>query len=201
VGKNRPIFLYWLPESGYITNQPITVLIERGNGMGHIFKPLICVVACFLFSGCAVVTTMEGKTSSASSIGDRHTVSLDEIVVSVPVPDKPDQYQNLHVFFSAIVDSEKSDWDLDAYEVGRMVGRLSTRLSASTVEKLLEFGPVSVKDFSSIRKQLVSTAQQTFDSAFSKWTRAAEFKVEIVIVSLYLTDASVGKEREPGRFW
>ncbi|MBN2021012.1 MAG: hypothetical protein JW749_12410 [Sedimentisphaerales bacterium] len=81
------------------------------------------------------------------------------------------------------------------------IRRSGSRLSAVTVEKLLDFGPVSVKDLPSIRRHLLSAAQQTFDSAFSKWTRAGEFKVEIVITSLYLTDPSVGRQTESHRFW
>jgi hypothetical protein len=134
------------------------------------YKTLSCVLACLFLSGCVNVSAPVDKISYASRIGDLRSVSLGEVVVSVPVPDKPDQYQNIHVFFSAVIGSEKPSFDM--YDVSDLIRRSCSRLSAVTVEKLLEFGPVSAKDLPSIRKNLISTAQQTFDSAFSKWTRA-----------------------------
>jgi hypothetical protein len=143
---------------------------------------------------------LETDYKAASYIGDSHSVSLDEVVVSVPVSDKSGQYQNLHVFFSAIINTDKQPWQ--QYEVEDIIRRSETRLSSLIVEELSELGVVSIKDLSSIRRQLVSRAQETFDSVFSEWSRSDEFKVEFVITSLFLTDTSVGRTRfERERFW
>lgn len=161
-------------------------------------KTFVFVVVCFLLAGCNGLSGPDYK--DASYIGDSHSVSLDEVVVSVQVSDKPEQYQNLHVFFSAIINTDKQLWY--QYEVEDIVRRSETRLSSLIVKEISNLGVVSMKDLSSIRRQLVSKAQQTFDSAFSKWSRSDEFKVEFVIISLFLTDASVGKTRvEKTRFW
>ncbi|MBN2021013.1 MAG: hypothetical protein JW749_12415 [Sedimentisphaerales bacterium] len=60
--------------------------------MSIAYKILCCVLACLFLAGCLSVSADLDKTSYASQVGDRRSVSLGEVVVSVPVVDKPDQY-------------------------------------------------------------------------------------------------------------
>ena len=187
----RPILLF----SSIYTQRNVKLSRRKESEMSKIS---IFVIVGFFLAGCSSMSIPEGKTPYASYIGDQYSLSMNEVVVSVPIAGKPEQYQNLHVFFAAIINTEKSSWD--QYEVASIIRRSSTRLSSVIVHELSELGEISVKNLPSIRKQLVSQAQQAFDSSFSKWTRSVEFKVEIVIVSFFLTDGSVGKTTR-NRFW
>jgi hypothetical protein len=162
------------------------------------YRTMAFVSVVLFFTGCTSMSIPNGETSYASYVGDRYSLSLDEVVVSVPTADESKQYQNLHVFFAAIINSKKQS--CNQYEADSIIRRSSTRIYSVTVNELLELGEVSVKNLPSIRQILVQKAQQTFDSSFSKWTRSEEFKVEIVIVSIFFTDGTVGKATRD-RFW
>ena len=64
----------------------------------------ISLLFLFIVGGCAsTVAPVPENKSYASYVGDRETIRLGEVVVSVPILDIPQRYQNLHVEFSALV--------------------------------------------------------------------------------------------------
>lgn len=116
---------------------------------------------------------------------------MTEVVVSVPVGEGADEFQNLHVSFSALVNAQRVSLS-DRYEVEHIVRRSGTRLASDVVKEILGRGVVRARDLAALRGALAAKAQQAFDSVFAKWTRADSFSVEIVVTSIYLTDGSVG---------
>jgi len=162
-------------------------------------EALVCAVACFLLTGCNGLSTPQGKISSASYVGDQRSLFLDEVVVSALVAGQTDRYNNLHIFFSAVINSERPS--LHQGEVADIVRRSSVRLSSAITEELCNSYSAGLAPMHTVRSRLLAKAQQTFDSFFSRWEYAGEFKVEIVIVSIYLTDSSVGKATSSNRLW
>lgn len=159
----------------------------------------IIIIGCFFIAGCNSLSVEGEKTSSASYVGDSRSIASEEVVVSVPMSDQANQYQNLHVFISVIVNPKKSS--LYQHEITDIIRRSRTRVSSVVVQELLSIPRVSAGDLASIRKQLVSKAQQSLDSILSQWAYSNEYNVEVAIVSIFLTDNSVGKEASPNRFW
>ena len=164
-------------------------------------KTILMFIVLMMFISCVTMPASQQKhTGKASKVGDLYSIPFAEIVVSVPSSENIKKYQNLHVGFSAIINA---DFEQDVYtgklssgnryDVGDIVGKTNTRISAVTVTEILNQGFIGVTDFRSLKKMLESKAQATFDSIFSKWDYSSNYKVEIVINSLYLTDGSVGR--------
>ena len=161
----------------------------------------IAMLCLFIgLTGCMTLPPPQGQTSSASFVGDSGSVHVTEVVVSVPLDEKSDQFRNLHVPFSAIINARKIS-SADRYDVEAIIRRSRTRLSSRIVADVNARGVVTVKDLPELRKVLVADAQSAFDSVFSKWTRADVFTVDIVITSIFFTDGSVGRNERAGRFW
>lgn len=164
----------------------------------HTFLTVLCL--SLLLTGCITLPPPEGQTSSASYVGDSASVHVTEVVVSVPLDQKADEFRNLHVSLSALLNAEKVS-TADRYDVERIIRRSRTRLSADIAKDLTVRGPIKVADLAALRAALEAKAQAAFDSVFSKWTRADVFKVEIVVTSIFFTDGSVGRTEESQRLW
>lgn len=156
-------------------------------------------IAVFLaLAGCGSVPGDPDQTSFAAYVGDRASLSLDEVIVGVQDPSAP--HTNLHVGLAALINLKDSSRS-EAYEVEQIVRRLEPRIASRVVQTILEANAVTAAGLPSLRGQIVAEAQSAFDAAFSKWTQAAEWNVELTVTSLFLTDGSVGRSAERGRPW
>ena len=160
---------------------------------------LFVLIAALLMQGCTTLPAPEGATSSARYVGDRATTTLDEIVVSVPMEGVPGGYQNLHVTLSAII-NPKNVWGTKVYEVRDIVRRLQPRVASNIVSLISQKGTISLASLPSLRDELAKATEGIVKTTISQWTRADEYEIEILVTSLFLTDASVGKP-EQTRFW
>ena len=180
----------------------------------HKLFPLLFLLCMTI--GCASTPSTQGKTSYASYVGDDASTKVAEILVAVPTGDGPDQYQNLHVVFEALINVKpgassdplyvslhKTSADLltTQTEVGGILYRSATRMSAEIVKEVGSHGVILPKDLPALRTVLAEKAQQSFDTVFSKWKYADTYEVEIVITSMYLTDGSVPVNVNPRPIW
>jgi len=155
-------------------------------------KNLSILAFTFFIMSCATLPPPPGQTSKAGYIGDYDTSNLGEIMVSVPTGDKANQYNNLHLSFSALINPKEATIG-SSYNVSSIVQRYNSRLSAIIVKEILIYGNISVQDLLPLRDKLLEKAQEEFNQMFSKWTHADKFDVEIVLTSIFLTDGTVGR--------
>ena len=153
---------------------------------------ICCLVLCC--SGCINYPGSRDQTSFASYVGDSAAMYLTEIVVSVPIAEGTNKFMNLHVSFSAIINSEKHtpSVSLSDFNVIEILDRSKTTLSSEIVKEVTMRGEVKVTEIDELRKALENKAQRTFDSIFSEWKSSNLYKVDIVITSIFFTDGSVG---------
>lgn len=153
----------------------------------------LCLLICpsLMLAGCVTVPPPAGQAYSASYVGDSGSIQVSEVVVSVPDGNKPGQYRNLHVAFSALINAKMIS-SADQNNVEGIIRRSRTRISSEIVKEITSQGEIRINDLGSLRGLLEQKAQSSFDSVYSKWTRSAAFEVKIVVTSIYFTDGSVG---------
>ncbi len=156
--------------------------------MGRI---LIVIIVTLYVSGCSTVPPPQGQVSYASYVADRSTVAFDEIMVTMP-GSGTGELRNLHIKLAAIVNPvEKSK--ASEYDVQSIVRRTQTRIESELVQDI-SAGSISLdKGQSFMLKQIESSSSKVFGAAYDKWEHSKEFKVEIVVTSLYFTNGSVAK--------
>ncbi len=156
-------------------------------------------IAVFLaLAGCGSVPGDPDQTSFAAYVGDRASLSLDEVVVGVQTQTAP--YSNVHVELAALINLKDVSRS-EAYEVEHIVRRLEPRIASRVVQTVLEGKAVTPAGLPTLRERIVVEAQSSFDAAFSKWTHSAEWNVELTVTSLYLTDGSVGRSPAGSGRW
>ena len=149
-----------------------------------------CVLA--LLCGCESAPPAAGEAVSAYYVGDRAHVSFDEVVVSLPLRGASAPYQNLHVSVAAVVNPRKTSWS-SSYDVQGILRRVEHRIAARLSEVLSGLGEQSLSDAPALRRKIVAEAQPLVDEALRQWEHGSDYRVEMVVESLYWTDASVGR--------
>ncbi len=160
---------------------------------------ILCLVGIAVLSGCVTSPQTGGTTSSAYAVGDRGQITLDEVVVSLPLRGVASPYQNLHIGLAAIVNPQKVTL-YDPNTVEQIVRRLEARISSRLLESLSGLGQQVIDDLPALRKRIASDAQNVVDSALQQWQHASEYRVEVVVVALYWTDSSVGRAAQQKRW-
>jgi hypothetical protein len=160
----------------------------------------MCTAVVCVAAGCVTTPQNGGQVESAYAIGDRAQITLDEVVVSMPLRGGNGPYQNLHIGLGALVNPQKTTL-YNPYTVEGIVRRLESRIASRLVEKLTGMGQQSVEDLAMLRKIIGSEAQGIVESGLQHWQHAPEYRVEVVVVSLYWTDASVGRPAQQRRSW
>lgn len=143
----------------------------------------------------------QGQTYSASYVGDRASIPLNEIVLTVKLADGNGySLQNVHAQFDAIV-NPKDLAVASVYEVNDIVRRLEPRIRA----RVTDLGPVGkpmiFQELSAMEEQIAQTAATTFSEAYSRWAKAQAFDVQIVVALFYLTDLLMGSSARSRFNW
>src|SRR5206468_7084109 len=145
-----------------------------------------------LVCGCVTSPAPQGQTSLAYEVGDRTRVTLDEVVVSLPLKGAAQPYQNLHVGLAGTINPVKTTV-YSSYTVTDILQRLEARIGARLVETLSGLKQRSLDDMPLLRAQAARDAQAVVDEAMQRWQHGSEYEVKILVVSLYWTDGSVGR--------
>ena len=162
---------------------------------------MLCCFALFaLTSGCVTTPPAEG-TASAYAVGDRARIMFDEVVVSLPLRGANPPYQNLHVAPAAVVNARKTTYS-SPYQAEQILRRMESRVASRLSEALSGLGEQSLSDTAALRQKVLREAQVVVDEALRQWEHGSDYRVEIVIASLYWTDASVGRlQQQRGSWW
>src|SRR5436190_5304574 len=160
---------------------------------------LICLAVGALGAGC-VAPSPEGKPGAAAYVGDRARVLFDEVVVSLPLHESNAAYQNLHVTPAALVNVRKTT-SASTYQSEEILRRVETRVAARLTEVLSGLPQQSLKEAAGLRQRILAEAQAVVDNAVRQWEHGPDYRVEMVIASMYWTDASVGRSPSVRRGW
>jgi len=160
---------------------------------------ILTVLAPVLLAGCVTVPSDSNQISSASYVGDRGGVPLQEVVAAVSSKGDPKAFMNVHVTLAAIINPKQTTLS-DLQDVKSIIYRLSPRIS-STVVTVIQGAPVSAEDLGSLRDKITGAANRILSGEFSKWTSSSDYDVQIVVTSLYLTNGSVGRSVEGRQWW
>jgi len=158
----------------------------------------IAFVVMALFAGCATVPSDPNRVYSASYVGDRGGVPIEEVIVAVPCKGEPMGFLNIHVALAGIINPKKTSLS-DLGDVRSIIVRLSPRISTAVVAALQQ-KPALTENFGVLREVIINEANRVFAGEFLKWTSAEGYDVQIVVTSLYITNGSVGRGPS-GRSW
>lgn len=113
-------------------------------------------------------------------------------MASVPVEGAHQVYQNLHVGLAALVTAHNSAL-YDSLKAQSLARRLEPKLTAEVVKALADSPTISPHKLDHVRDDVASKVQIAADNNLAQWPDAAPYAVEVVVVSMYWTDSTVGR--------
>lgn len=158
------------------------------------------LVSLLGLSGCVTQPTTTPTAVSAYELGDRACYKMDELVVSLQLLGPPASYQNLHLTLCVLINPVRPSYSSD-YEPQSVVARLAPRINASVSAALVGLGPQRLADTPALRAKAIAEADAVLAKALGNWTRADGYKIEVTVLNIYWTDASVGREAGPASRW
>lgn len=141
----------------------------------------IFLIALALTAGCA--STPDYLATSAGYVVNRGTIQLQEIVVGVQI--EGGIYKTVHVNLTAIVTTDKFPADYEG--IRTIIDHAQPRIAAAIVDEATLY-PVSGNVMGDLKRRIDERAQKTFQPIYAKWKHAGDYKIEIVITSLYFSD-------------
>ena len=108
-------------------------------------------------------------------------------------------YQNLHVALAAFANPLKPTV-ANTYDAEAILRRLESRVAARVSESLSNLGEQTL-DTRELRKTILDEGQSVINGALRQWEHGSDYRVELVIASLYWTDASVGRAAQQRAGW
>jgi hypothetical protein len=140
----------------------------------------------------SVVSNEVSKVTS-NVVAEPMSFELDEIIASVPVEGANQPYQNLHVGLAAVITPKSSAAACDPDEVEAALHACAPRIAAAILKMVTDSPTLSPHKLDRFRDDLAAVAQTTANQAFARWPHASTCEIEVVVVSLYWTDSSVGR--------
>ncbi len=156
------------------------------------------VLGIIWLGGCVVAPNTQRPESPARTAGDRPSVSFDEVIVALPVEGAHQVYQNLHVGLDAIMTMRNASAPDPGAEEW-IVRFLEPRVSAAVLKVVTEGNTLSPHKLGMLRESITARVDEVVKESVAQWAQAPKYGVEVVVVSLYLTDSSVGRgqRKEP----
>jgi hypothetical protein len=74
-------------------------------------------------------------------------------------------------------------------------------VAARLTEVLSGLPQQSLKEAAGLRQRILAEAQAVVDDAVRQWEHGPDYRVELIIASMYWTDASVGRSPSVRRGW
>ena len=118
----------------------------------------------------------------------------------MPGEQRDGSIRNLHIFLAATINPITKS-DASEFHVQQIIERAGTRISADLVDAILAHRINTSVGLPVIKSQILEHASQTFETVYGKWAHADEYKVQLVVTSLFWTDGSVGKTMAPRFLW
>jgi len=125
-------------------------------------------------------------------------VPFREVVASVPVEGAHQVYQNLHVGLEAIITPHDPSVG-DSAAVRVMTCRLEPKVAAEVLKAMTDSPTISPHKLDQVRDNITAKIQPVVHQVLQAWPQASQYDVEVVIVSMYWTDSTVGRSDLGGR--
>lgn len=147
------------------------------------------VLAFFFLMHCMSPGPKTGTNVPAEYIGDRTVHSLSEGILSIPIDDGRNEYENLHYVVSAFVNPLESAIGSSTYDAVDLLEKFEPRLSAAIIKKVIPKKPILFSEAQNLHAQILQTANAAFKPYYERWSLKAKYSIELDITVFYFSNS------------
>ena len=166
-----------------------------------IIRISLLIAVAGLFLHCLSPGPKSGNDLSATQIGDRTVHNLAEGILSIPIEDGRNEYENLHYVISAFVNPLESAIGSSTYDAVNLLEKFEPRLSAAVLKKVIPKKPVSFAEAQNLQAQILQVANATFKPYYERWSLKAKYSIELDITVFYFSNSIENRRFSPGDYY
>lgn len=163
-------------------------------------KNIFLILAGLLFLNCLTPGPKTGTDVSAAYIGDRTVYNLPEGILSIPIDDGRNEYENLHYVVTAFVNPAEASVGSSTYDAVELLDKFEPRLSAAIVRKVLPKKPMAFSEAQNLHGQILQVANATFKPYFDRWALRSKYSIELDITVFYFSSSIENRGYSPRGF-
>ena len=142
-----------------------------------------------------------GSNVPAEYIGDRTVHNLAEGILSIPIEDGRNEYENLHYVVSAFINPLESSIGSSTYDAVSLLEKFEPRLSAAIIRKVVPKKPILLSEAGNLHAQILQVANATFKPYYERWSLKAKYSIELDITVFYFSSSIENRRFAPGDFY
>lgn len=150
---------------------------------------ILPVFAASLLMHCMSPGPKTGTNVPAEYIGDRTVHNLAEGILSIPIDDGRNEYENLHYVISAFVNPLESSIGSSTYDAVDLLEKFEPRLNAALIRKIVPKKPIAMADAQNLHAQILQVANSTFKPYFDRWALKTKYSIELDITVFYFSNS------------
>ena len=138
---------------------------------------------------------------SATQIGDRTVHNLAEGILSIPIDDGRNEYENLHYVISAFVNPLESAIGSSTYDAVNLLEKFEPRLSAAILKKVTPKKPILFSEAQNLHAQILQVANATFKPYYERWSLKSKYSIELDITVFYFSNSVENRRFSTGDYY
>lgn len=142
-----------------------------------------------------------GSNVPAEYIGDRTVHNLAEGILSIPIEDGRNEYENLHYVVSAFINPLESSIGSSTYDAVSLLEKFEPRLSAAIIRKVVPKKPILLSEAGNLHAQILQVANATFKPYYDRWSLKAKYSIELDITVFYFSNSIENRRFAPGDYY
>ena len=162
---------------------------------------IVPLLVPLLLAPCLSTGPKSGNELSATQIGDRTVHSLAEGILSIPIDDGRNEYENLHYVVSAFVNPLESAIGSSTYDAVNLLEKFEPRLSAAIIKKIIPKKPIPFSEAQNLNTQILQVANATFKPFYDRWTLRTKYSIELDITVFYFSNSVENRRFSTGDYY
>ncbi len=142
-----------------------------------------------------------GTDLSANQIGDRTVHSLAEGILSIPIEDGRNDYENLHYIVSAFVNPLEASIGSSTYDAVSLLEKFEPRMNAAILKKVVPRKPISFSEAQNLHAQILQVANVTFKPYYERWSLKGKYSIELDLTVFYFSNSVENRRFSPGDYY
>lgn len=161
----------------------------------------VLLLGPLLLLHCLTPGPKSGNDLSATHIGDRTVHNLAEGILSIPIEDGRNEYENLHYVISAFVNPLESSIGSSTYDAVNLLEKFEPRFSAAILKKVIPKKPILFSEAQNLHAQILQVANATFKPYYERWSLKSKYSIELDITVFYFSNSIENRRFSPGDYY
>lgn len=161
------------------------------------YKTISCgiiVASALFFIECASIKGKDSDPNELENVGDRTSHSFREMLISIPIADSRNGYENLHLVITASINTKEDSMFSSTFSALNVVEKLEAKVASEILKVTETKEPIKWGEVYRLKPAILAAVKKVFDNEYGKWKHRNRFTVDFAITVFYLSNSLEQRE-------